>query len=319
MTQEEIYSLIQNYLQKPPTVIWGSGATIPYGMPSMNDLKMKLGAAFPGIGSSADNLEYELGKECYDGKIDEIKKIIWKSIYDKNTDALFKLIEKPMEFDGIKNLVLKFIDPHPQVLNIITTNYDLILEYTLAYHNINYTTGFYGQELSSFNTDLFNQKRRIVNIVKVHGSLDWFDIGDGNIRQSSKKEFVDKYIPTIITPGKNKYRTAYEEPYRDLIQQSDEIIKKADSFLAVGFGFNDEHLTPKIKEKTRNGIPIVLITKKITDTTISELKNASKYILLEESVGLGKTNVVIKDNETSHNNELIGNLWQLNEFIQNIL
>ncbi len=319
MTQDEIYSLIQNYLQKPPVVIWGSGATIPYGMPSMYDLKMKLGTAFPDIASSADNLECELGKECYDGKIDEIKKIIWQSIYENNSDALFNLIGKPLKFDGIKKLVLKFIAPHPQVLNIITTNYDLILEYTLAYHNINYTTGFYGQELSSFNTDLFNQKKRIVNIIKVHGSLDWFDIGDGNIRQSSNKEFVDKYIPTIITPGKNKYRMAYEEPYRDLIQQSDEMIKKADCFLAVGFGFNDEHLTPKIKEKTKNGTPIVLITKKITDTTILELKNASKYALLEESVNPDKTKVVIKDNAAPQDYELSGNFWQLNEFIQNIL
>lgn len=319
MTQDELYSLIQDYLQKPPVVIWGSGATIPYGMPSMSDLKHELGSQFPEIAKSSDNLESELGKDCYDGEIDTIKKIIWQTIYKKDVHALFRLIEHPSEFDGIKCLALKFLEPHPQKLNIITTNYDLVLEHTLAFYNINYTTGFIGHELSSFNRALFQQNKMIVNIVKVHGSLDLFDIGDSNIRQSTNRDFVDKYIPTIITPGKNKYKAAYEEPFRDLIQQSDDMISKANCFFAVGFGFNDEHLTPKIKEKTKNGSPIVLITKKITDSTYSELRNATKYILLEESSTSTHTRIVVNDNSVHQEFDLGGSIWQLNEFIKNIL
>ena len=37
----EIFRLIQKFLKKPPVIIWGSGATIPYGLPSMDDLKTK--------------------------------------------------------------------------------------------------------------------------------------------------------------------------------------------------------------------------------------------------------------------------------------
>ena len=38
-TKEEVLKLIQNFLKKPPVIIWISGATIPYGLPSMENLK----------------------------------------------------------------------------------------------------------------------------------------------------------------------------------------------------------------------------------------------------------------------------------------
>ena len=38
MTKDEIYKLIQVFLNNPPVVIWGSGATIAYGLPSMDEL-----------------------------------------------------------------------------------------------------------------------------------------------------------------------------------------------------------------------------------------------------------------------------------------
>ena len=41
------------------------------------------------------------------------------------------------------------------------------------------------------------------------------------------------------------------------------------------------HLTPEIKAKVKQGTPIVLITKKITNSSFEELKNADKYILFE--------------------------------------
>jgi len=33
--KEKVFTIIQNYLKKPPVVIWGSGATVPFGLPSM--------------------------------------------------------------------------------------------------------------------------------------------------------------------------------------------------------------------------------------------------------------------------------------------
>lgn len=129
--------------------------------------------------------------------------------------------------------------------------------------------------------------------------------------------YTDGYTPQIIAPGKNKYKEAFNRPYRDLIQKSDNLIDEASSFLIVGFGFNDEHLTPKIKANVNRGTPIILITKEITESTFLELENAQKYVLLEESEE-NKTKITYKENQSSEPQsiEIDGNLWQLKEFME---
>lgn len=81
---EKSFKKIQEYLQEPPDIIWGSGATVQYGMPTMNALKILLSKDFPEMKNSSDNLEEELGKECYAESIDKIKEDIWKAIIAEN-------------------------------------------------------------------------------------------------------------------------------------------------------------------------------------------------------------------------------------------
>ena len=87
--------------------------------------------------------------------------------------------------------------------------------------------------------------------------------------------------------------------------------------LVIGFGFNDEHITPRITNKIRNGIPIVVITKEITSTTKEELKKATSYLTLEESEG-NKTKITYKKiNEKNEHVEIIdGSLWKLDNFME---
>ncbi len=312
--KEMIFKKVQDFLKNPPLVVWGSGATSSFGLPSMGDLNEKLKVKIEDFDTSNDNLEIELGKEKYQKNMHEIKRVIWEEINRADKEVLAKLTTNNTNiFDGIKFLVEKFIEVHPQLLNIVTTNYDRVLEYTLSYYNIAYTDGFNGKILSSFNEDLFKSKN-IVNLIKVHGSLNWFNI-DGDIRYINS--CYDKHSPQIIAPGKSKYQEAYNSPYRELIQKADNVIKEASSFLVVGFGFNDEHLTPKIKSQVKRGVPIVLITKKVTDSTLEELKSAAKYILFEEK-SIGITNIIFKNSkdEKEERFELEGYFWQLTKFME---
>lgn len=316
MTKDELYKLIQKYLSTTPVVIWGSGATISFGLPSMGDLKVELGKAIPSIETSTDNLETELGKEKYSPQISEIKKIIWSNIRSANDNALKRLVTNSDEFNGIRDMVQKFYDNAPRILNIVTTNYDLLLEYTIGYHQIPYTTGFRGSELTSFNKDNYKEKD-CVNILKVHGSINWAEI-NGETRQLSNYSLVEDYIPVIITPGKNKYQNAFCEPYRDIIAKSDDVIRKASCFIAVGFGFNDEHLTPVVRQRIKDGKPIVVITKRVSESTLSELKEAPKYVLIEED-GDNKSKYSYKNDNVSGTETFDENNWQLSEFVKNIL
>ena len=77
---------------------------------------------------------------------------------------------------------------------------------------------------------------------------------------------------------------------------ADNVIENAKSLFIIGFGFNDEHLTPKIDSKIRAGTPFVVITKKATLSLRKKIKiEAQKYCLLEEGNGGGiKTNIEFK-------------------------
>ena len=311
--KERVFTIIQNYLKTPPVIIWGSGATVPFGLPSMNTLNGILKDNISEFDKDCENLEVELGKEKYHEVMPEIRNIIWHAISTVDSEVLQKLLTSNSDdFIGIKKLVEKISDAHPKVTNIVTTNYDRIIENVLSFHGIPFTDGFLGKELSLFDESLFSSKN-IVNIVKVHGSLNWFDFG-GEIRYLQNN--IESSVPQIICPGKNKYQEAYKSPYRELIQKSDLFINSADSFLVVGFGFNDEHLTPRIKSKIKKGTPIVVITKIISETCLTELESAEKYVLLEDD-GDNKTKVTLKERNLEKQIIILeGNFWSPNNFIE---
>lgn len=311
--KERVFTIIQNYLKTPPVIIWGSGATIPFGLPSMGKLNDIIKENIPEFDKNCDNLEIELGKDKYQEMMPQIRNLIWHAISTVDKEVLQNLLDSNNEnFNGIKKLVEKISDAHPKVTNIITTNYDRIIEYVLSFHGIPFTDGFLGKDLSLFDENLFSSKN-IVNIVKVHGSLNWFDLG-GEIRYLQNN--IENSVPQIICPGKNKYQEAYKSPYRELIQKSDLYINSANSFLVVGFGFNDEHLTPRIKTKIKRGIPIVVITKIISEACLNELEGAEKYVLLEDDDD-NKTKVTIKESNSEKQIIILeGNFWSLNNFIE---
>ena len=76
MDIDEIYQTIQEYLKVPPLVIWGSGATIGFGLPSMSKLKDEIGKALPTFDKTCTDLEAELGKDKYEADLPQIRKII---------------------------------------------------------------------------------------------------------------------------------------------------------------------------------------------------------------------------------------------------
>jgi hypothetical protein len=119
----------------PPLIVWGSGATIPFGLPSMEDLNKELKDKIDGFDMQNDNLEIELGKEQYQDKMPEIKKIIWEKVNQADISVLEKIISNNTNvFKAIETMINKFTETHPQVVNIVTTNYDRVLEYIMSYN-----------------------------------------------------------------------------------------------------------------------------------------------------------------------------------------
>lgn len=312
-TKEEVFHLVQKFLRLHPVIIWGSGATIPYGLPSMNDLRKKLKPKLGHIDENAD-LETELGK-VDDSKIDEIRKIIRDEVVKGDIACLKKSLKDTNYFEAIIKMMRKFYNPDPQKIDIVTTNYDCVLEYALSKSNYNFTDGFTGRSLSKFNLKAFGE-RKIINLIKVHGSLNWFSDENNDIFYLPCEHDSNRLKYSMVLPAKNKYHETYQDPYRTLINKSDNAIEKASSFLVVGFGFNDEHLTPKIDNKIKASTPIVIITKKATYSCRGRLNNAGKYCLFEESDS--ETKVTFKKGKDSDQEtvRLKGDYWKLDEFME---
>lgn len=311
MDIDEIYKTVQTYLNEPPLVIWGSGATIGFGLPSMSQLKDEIGNLLPTFDKTCTDLEAELGREKYEADLPQIRKIIRDVISAADLKAKEKLLKNSDEFEGIRRLTQFCHDPHPKVMNVVSTNYDRILEYVWGYNGLHYTDGFDQQELSEFDEGKF-QGKDIINLMKVHGSLDWFDV-DHDVR---KLHTDFGYDPIMIPPGKNKYRTTHNSPYRELMQKSDDAIKKASSFLVVGFGFNDEHITPLVSKKTKSGTPIVVVTMNVTATTEKELEKAKRVIYIEAAADISKSHIrVIENGIVKSDSVEDGDYWRLNKFM----
>lgn len=314
--KDEIFKLIQNFLANPPVIIWGSGATISYGLPSMNDLKQCLKPELGELKENA-NLEIELGTVESQDKIDKIKEIIRSEVLKKNLECLKKSIQTQNYFEAIEKMTRKFYSAHPQKMDVVTTNYDCILEYALSKAGYNFTDGFTGRPLSKFNPKSFG-KEKFINIIKVHGSLNWFSDNNDNVFYLPCEYKFDSLKYAMIPPARErKYHEAFiKEPYRTLIGKSDNIIENANSFLVIGFGFNDEHLTPKIDGKIKTGTPIVIVTKKATDSCMKKLSNTEKYCLFERSENGTKITFKKDRKSTEESIELIESYWELNKFME---
>lgn len=311
MDIDGIYKTVQDYLKEPPLVIWGSGATAGFGLPGMWTLKDEIGKVLPSFDKTCTDLEAELGKDKYEDDLPRIRRIIRDVICAADIKAKEQLLKSVEEFDGIRRLTKFCHDPHPKVMNIVSTNYDRILEYVWGYYGLRFTDGFDQHELSEFDENKF-QDKDIINLMKVHGSLDWFDV-DHEVRKLSTNFGYD---PVMIPPGKNKYRTTHNSPYRELMQKSDDAIKKASSFLVVGFGFNDEHITPLVSKKTKAGAPIVVVTMKVTPTTEKELEKAKKVIYVEADTDKTKSRIRIIENGMVISESIEdGEFWKLNKFM----
>lgn len=330
MFLNDCISLAQAYLQNSPLIVLGSGASVPYGLPSMKMLALEICKKHSSIDDEGFDNFCDLLNDGYDleSALDKstlkeetlnlIREIVWECI----NKCDLKFFENNTMYNdfAIAKLFNKVIKPAPNKVSVVTTNYDRIAEYAADVINATIITGFEGSlirklEVPSQSTFIkrIRARERIVEIWKVHGSLDWFFTDDGEIESYPlSTKIPPNHSPMIIPPGKDKYNKTHSEPYRTIIAQADTAFLRAGSYLCIGYGFNDEHIQPKLLNEIRQGKAVVVLVKKMTDACRkyiidSEIK---KYIIFE-SADNGKTAVYTN----GWNGLYDGEFWKLNEFI----
>lgn len=337
MSQPDYQKQAQEYYSKAPVIILGSGASAAYGMSGMGALSKHL-IAYTDITelSHKDTLAWEEFCALLIDKVDletalhrisisetltsRIIETTWGLINSEDTSIFIKSLQSN-SFFALTKLLRHIFSSNLKTANIITTNYDRLAEYACEqgrfYHYTGFTHGYFRQ----LATPTEVSTTRKVNIWKVHGSIDWFHSPlEDTIAISNIQSIPNDFKPEIVTPGVQKYQKTHLEPYRSIINNADLAINAANSYLCIGYGFNDEHIQPKLMSKCqRQNTPITIITYALSDS-------AKKLILGERA----KNYLAIERGETDNQSIIYSslakspfvvdkNLWSLDGFLSLII
>lgn len=306
---EDLARCAQRLIAERPVVVLGTGATMPYGLPSMDTLAAHLMATIksdpPGWQSFVDclaktnNLEIALHEVTLPQEtVESIVSATWELVSAKDISLYERLLSGLDKFplaDIFKHL-LRTADPK---LHVVTTNYDRVAEYAANYVGAYVSSGVTAGWLQRFVPAAVDEERAPkpgyegqVNLLKVHGSLDWFRDQTENIIGIPQARLIPATLkPLIVTPGVSKYREVHKDPFRTVMASADKVLRSATCYLCIGYGFNDEHVQPILVQRvTKNDIPLVVVTKELSPMakTAFLAKPPKKFLFLEECAGGAK-------------------------------
>lgn len=211
-----------------------------------------------------------------------------KNKLKQTTEAILDIIKKATNYGydneafghvSFLNVVSK-LGKLENKLNIITTNYDTLLEDAAESMQATVFDGFSFSQTPQFDSTMFEwnlvkdvsniktreltYKSKVFNLLKIHGSLTWerSDSGKNIVRKT--KESVQN--PIMVFPSSDKYAQSYQEPYFNLFAKFQELLKVPNTlFITSGFSFADNHISKMILSaiKTNDGLATLITDFKI--------------------------------------------------------
>ncbi|GJL90910.1 MAG: hypothetical protein DHS20C04_05690 [Hyphococcus sp.] len=307
-----------------------------HGLPSMGELQDHLVATIKADNteeeawllvrtalSQGDHLEQALAATALPKTL--ITKVVgetWRCVSKKDKELFNLTLLGKIEYP-IAALMKALFQSSNVEINIVTTNYDRVIEYACGSVGLITSSGFIPGYLQLRDAPekikFFRESKplRNVKLWKVHGSLDWFERQDGSVFGAPLFDNMPAEIsPLIVTPGVSKFERTYDEPFRSSIQGADIAIAKAEGILCVGYGFRDTHIEPKIVERCKEkNIPITVLAKSLTGEAKDFLQNKSgkNYLAFEDNA----TGTIAYSQECPNGIELPNvALWSLDGFLK---
>lgn len=326
----------QEYYSHRPTIIIGSGASAALGLSGMGALathlieNVKIDALPEKDGESwgefckllhdGTDLETALHQvPLSDELTNRVVEQTWQLINPEDIGVYKDSLATPAFF-ALGQLFSAMFNSTHSAIEVITTNYDRLVEYACEQEGYHHYTGFSHGYTRRLVDRSHLTAQRSVNIWKVHGSLDWFKNGaDETVGLGQVSYIPDDYQAQIITPGIDKYRLTHLDPFRQVISHSDAAIHKANSYLCVGFGFNDQHIQEKLVHKCiREKSMITIITWGLTEAAKKFLESGvPNYIAIER----GETDMqsIIHSSQLGTPVTVDGDFWSLAGYLSLIL
>jgi|WetSurMetagenome_2_1015567.scaffolds.fasta_scaffold01110_2 hypothetical protein len=201
-------------------------------------------------------------------------------------DSLTKILEtNPSSTYPLRDILEALIRSLPAAypeLQVITPNYDLLIEYSADLIGAPCLTGFCGGIIRSWNPEIgliqptmkrnnkiFSARR--IRLIKPHGSFAWFQSkADPNliIENFAIRELNGDWRRHMVIPGPTKYSESLKDICRDHMRYMDQAFMKVKSLIVIGYGFNDPHLEEYLKRSLSRGIPAIYVTKNLSQSAL---------------------------------------------------
>ncbi|MGS2779914.1 SIR2 family protein [Robertmurraya sp. GLU-23] len=322
----KLASYIKKALSDNPLLVIGSGSSCGAGLPGMYQLSQYLQTNIVGnMGEDGEVwtkirklLNEDVDLESALQSVPKISDSLTTSIVEHTWACVAKDEKKTMmkistgeDICGFVRYFKKYHHTKNKVLNVVTTNYDQIIEFSASVAGLQSWDGFntgivsYPISYSDFHSRLIEIKIRgrnggvirdevcHVKIYKPHGSLSWFKTEDDRFVNISNVGYSDlpllresNLIPVIVTPGIGKYLETHQQPYNNVIAEMNHSIQETKSVVFYGFGFNDIHIQGSFTSLILNSsIPKIIIAKELSESflNIIKLEKIRNYLAIEEA------------------------------------
>ena len=351
MEQEDIYRFLQEFLRKRPMLVVGTGLSVSMGLPGMDRLSSQLKTTFSKDYFRNDDIltEWEevsrlIHLHGLEGGLlkSRVSEYLLTAIVEETAsfvndadshlrDSLYSNPVHSFPFARLLDHLVNSLHPMNPVLDVITSNYDHVIEYACDRIKVKCCSGFCGALVQRFSPDELEntsfeahtveagrglrkeyKPQTKVRLLKPHGSLWWQKI-EKNVFQSPVK--LPSSQTLIVTPGLSKYESSLIEPVLNHHREkANDRLRKAGAVMVIGYGFNDDHLQTVLMERLSDGTECLILTRTLSETALAAVSSCPQIFALEQDDN-GETKWHY--NGTSGNTSL--QLWDLEVFTQTII
>ncbi len=344
MDIDKLKQRLQSHFTDGLVTIIGAGLSAAEGIPGMVALANHLIGSVPSTLTSAPSLKMWDSVKAELGAGVDLETALLNNPPDEDLESVIvtltaqllleeetKIIQEVIQ--GKRELHLSRLFKHMRKPNtgipIITTNYDRLVEVAAESVGLGVDTLFVGHYLGSLDPKqskycLCRGVRKLgkkavhlkftdhIVLLKPHGSFGWYQHNDNPV--ASPIPLSEQ--PLIITPGLNKFRGGYNRPFDTHRERANNEIDKADRFLIIGYGFNDDHLQIHLEQQLRSGKQALILTRSLSDKAKGVVSESSGAIALCLDKAKSGTRVV-----TSTDDFVLPslNLWDVDVFINEVL
>lgn len=187
-----------------------------------------------------------------------------KVIYDEAISMIYEYYSWKEELAGgyqyLKNYADKVEEVNHGPLPIFTTNYDVSVEsLSECGYQINNLFDENEQHSSWIGDEVFQSGKKIINLFKLHGSVDWHYRNGDLVKEATKyphRGAPDESSRELIPPGLELGSKMANDPYNTYFEYFEHYLSASDNLLVIGHSLEDTELVEYIENHKLNLIVI---------------------------------------------------------------